>query len=329
MEYNHLDPETWKLKCTTCETFVQYEKLYRYHNAKSRNTKGQPICCDNCKGAKLKVSKNPEDWEIPCSTCNNPIRYDNLASFRVVYGGYLKGNKRECESCSSLTRKNVVRKDRIYSRDPKDWVVDCGNPNCTRQITYTSLKSYQGSMSRRKKGDPPLCFSCVSNKLDKTTKEWGDKTRASMATRFLNTNKIDGFRPFYNKNTIAYIESVLNDRFNTTFIHAESNNGEYRIYDRELKSFYFADAYCPKLNIWIEFDERYKFDGGILKRPHISRHERIQILLKCHIIRIKFTKTNNSKKYIWYYDDTRYWGNLRCPISKYNLETVSFNLNNK
>lgn len=398
MEYNHLDPETWKLKCNSCDNFVQYEKLSGYHNAKSRSIRDRPICCAECKVARLKISKNPEDWVVSCTTCDAPIKYDNIASYRTIFGRIKRGCTHECESCNLITRKNVVRKDREYSRDPKDWVVDCGNPNCSRQITYTALKSYQGSMSRRKKGDPPLCFSCVSNKLDKTTKEWGDKSRgrvqsteskekarqtlANMSiekkmsrskknsdnmTRYwanltpeqvkekmqrltggfdrlsderkqeifeanrlrmvdLMLNSTTGFSALYNKNTIKYIVDVLNPQFDTIFRHGESEVGEFRIYDRELKTVYFADAYCSRLNLWIEFDETNKFSYGKLRQDHIIRHNRIQEILNCPIIRIRYKKCKFHETFDEYYNDLMYWGNLNEHIKHYARNSASYDL---
>lgn len=326
MQYDYNNPETWRLQCSTCEEYILYEKLHRYHNAKSSMKRGNLRCCDKCKEANRKASLNPEDWHIPCSTCNEPIKYDNLASFRTVYGGYLKGHNRECEQCVTTTRKNIVRKDRQYSRDPKDWVVDCGNSECNRKITYNNLKSYQGSMKRRKDGNPPLCFSCVSKKCDRTTEEWKDKMGEVRERLWADVNHIYKFSPSHNKHTIPYIVSVLNIRFDTNFRHAESEKGEYRVYDKELKCYYFADAYCPKLNLWIEFDEQYKFNDGILKNEHIIRQNRIYHLLGCQIIRIKYHKTTKKETFQWYYDDTQYWGNLSKPIINFIKETTITNL---
>lgn len=392
MQYDYNNPETWRLQCSTCEEYILYEKLHRYHNAKSSMKRGNLRCCDKCKEANRKVSLNTEDWHIPCSTCNEPIKYDNLASFRTVYGGYLKGHNRECEQCVTTTRKNIVRKDRIYSRDPKDWVVDCGNSECNRKITYNNLKSYQGSMKRRKDGNPPLCFSCVSKKCDRTTEEWKNKCRGrkwsestrkkfndALANRTIEQRieinkkrsiarqeywnnlpeeiynvRVEGliaqFRdipekrkqeifeesscrmidmmlnsntPFtsgYNKNTIKYIEEILNTRFNTIFRHGADVNGEFRVYDHKLKTLYFADAYCPKLNLWIEFDEPNKFARGKLKESHISRHKRIQEILNCPIIRIKYKNSKIYEEFFEYYNDVLYWGNLNEPIKKFIRE---------
>lgn len=395
MEYNHLDPETWKLKCNSCDNFVKYEKLSGYHNAKSQNVRGRAICCPDCKTAKLKVSKNPDDWQIPCSTCDNPIRYDNLASFRVVYGGYLRGNKRECESCSSLTRKNVVRKDRIYSRDPKDWVVDC---KCGSKIQYGSLKSYQSIMSKINKGETPVCSTCyrktknwkcdqpklpkrtvrisvekeiirtqyrkfdnsqrrvlrrefnidnlscwynlsnverdecvkylainLDTLIQKYTDEISQVRKSRLQERLKNSNSTFPVKPFVNLNSIPYINDVLNTEYDTKFIHGVDDSGEYRIYDHLEKRLIFADAYCPKLNIWVEIDEKNKFLSGILKKEHINRHHRIKDILKCQIIRIRYSIQANKTVFEEYYNDVVEVGNLNEDYKKTLIKRIEYN----
>lgn len=103
----------------------------------------------------------------------------------------------------------------------------------------------------------------------------------------------DKFKPSYNISTIPIIENILNLKYNTIFTHAESENGEFKIHDKELKKTYYADAYSEELNIWIEFDEPDKFKNGILKEEHLSREERIKkIRPDIEIIRIYFDKHN-------------------------------------
>lgn len=376
-DYKYDDPETWILKCQDCDDYVKYEKLHRYHNAKSNRKKGREVRCESCKTKNLKTSPNPEDWKLPCSSCDGFIVYDNFGSFRTVYGLYLKGEKRECPSCNMETRKHIVRKDRVYSRNPTDWVVDCGNPSCDRKKVYKNLKGYQAAMKRIKDGDPALCFSCVSNLLDKTTPEWGDKFRGRIATeetkekmketkrnkspeekalssirhskaaikyweslddetkqrkiahfiqywndmpegkreevrqktkaRIFENGKLV-FNSCYNKATIKYIKEILNVKFDTVFQSGETE--EYSIQDHKHRKIYFADAYCPRLNVWVEFDEYNKFSYGKLQKQHIERHHRIHELLNCFIIRIWYRKIGNQEHFGVYYDDTRYIGNL-------------------
>lgn len=79
----------------------------------------------------------------------------------------------------------------------------------------------------------------------------------------------DIFKPSYNEATIPYIENILNKEFNTNFRHAETEGGEFRVYDKEFQRTYYADAYCVRLNIWIEFDEPGKFrNGKLLERTY-------------------------------------------------------------
>ena len=73
------------------------------------------------------------------------------------------------------------------------------------------------------------------------------------------------WQPFYNKSSIPYIVDILNVRYDTEFQHAETDKGEFRIFDELFETHYFADAYCSELNLWIEFDEPHHFKDGELR----------------------------------------------------------------
>lgn len=129
------------------------------------------------------------------------------------------------------------------------------------------------------------------NNMSEETKQnkWTNHSKR-MKESMCRVNGTRSLRPLYNKDTIPYIVDVLNVRYETEFIHGQSEHGEFRIVDSELDRIYFADAYCPRLNLWVEFDEPNKFTGGQLKLEHLQREDRIRAVLNCEIIRIYFDK---------------------------------------
>lgn len=361
------NPETWKLQCSGCENEIKFEKYHRFQNAKSAVRKGKRKYCENCKKDRIKClnTGNPEDWKVNCKTCDTPIYYSSFEVYRTQHKKEL-----ECNDCNMQTRKTIIRKDRIYSRNPEDWVVKCKNETCDKKIVYTTLGSYQSAMKRIKDGNPPMCYSCAS-KQKKNTEIWeierkrkehikeekrttilqykqfktsdrrilrrefnirtmeqwklltaerrnelilfvsnnhdilierydleiinARKERA--AKRILNSNNRSPVKPFVNVNVIEFIENILNKQYNTIFIHGGSDTGEYRIYDYENKRLYFADAYCPVLNLWIEFDEKSHFKDNKLKEKCQIRQAEIERILKCNIIRFKILKDGSYLEY--------------------------------
>lgn len=103
--------------------------------------------------------------------------------------------------------------------------------------------------------------------------------------RMITNNK---FKPAYNPKAIPYIEDILNVKYDTQFRHAESEGGEFKIYDKQEGRFYYADAYCEEQNIWVEFDEKCHYLGGQLKQECVFREERVRELLDCMFLRIQF-----------------------------------------
>jgi hypothetical protein len=91
-----------------------------------------------------------------------------------------------------------------------------------------------------------------------------------------------------------HITDILNVRYDTEFRHAETVDGEFKIYDFEFNTHYFADAYSEELNIWVEFDERHHFKNGELREECQLREERIRKLVdNVIIIRINFNQIYN------------------------------------
>jgi len=80
---------------------------------------------------------------------------------------------------------------------------------------------------------------------------------------------------------------MLNNQHKTIFINAESVGGEFRIYDKQERRFYYADAYSKELNIWVEFDESYHTANNKIIQEDKFRQERIEDILKCTFIRIQ------------------------------------------
>ena len=87
--------------------------------------------------------------------------------------------------------------------------------------------------------------------------------------------------PNYNPNSIAIIEQFGKDN-GYNFMHAE-NGGEFRLKDLG----YWADAYDPVNNIWLEIDEHNHFRNGKLLEKDILRQREIENHLKCKFYRIQ------------------------------------------
>jgi hypothetical protein len=120
--------------------------------------------------------------------------------------------------------------------------------------------------------------------------DWYSKVSRKRRNEMIRLGQVDVFSPSYNPRTIPYIVDVLNVRYDTTFRHAESEGGEFKIYDREEHRFYYADAYCPDKNIWIEFDEPAKYYADNLRPEHEYREQRIKQIINCVVHRVRFSK---------------------------------------
>lgn len=263
---NH-NPETWKVNCTSCDAEIKFKKYHQFQNAKSGIKKGNKKLCPDCKVKNLKVIKtdNPEDWVKKCCDCDNVLKYSTFESYRTRFD-----KETRCKDCNAAHLKTIIPKLREYSRNPKDWEIVCNE--CSEFVIYKRLKSYQAAMKKLKDGKSIICRTCYY----KTTSNGHD-------------------RPNYNKDTIPYIVDILNVRYDTEFIHAESKYGEYFIFDDDLGKRYYADAYSEELNMWIEFDEPEHFRKGILKEECQQREQRIRDLIPDVIInRIFFNKNNHN-----------------------------------
>jgi hypothetical protein len=183
--------------------------------------------------------------------------------------------------------KEKVNEKRKQTNESKSDAEKLELSNILSKIQYDrwnnlTLEEQNDLIIRRKIGQDNVP---LEKKLEK-----GKRHSEWIIQNYHNDNKLT-LRPLYNKETIPYIVDILNVRYNTEFRHAECNNGEFRIYDKELKRFYFADAYSEELNMWIEFDEPDKFKNGELLETHIERETRIRNCIPDVIInRIYFDK---------------------------------------
>jgi len=156
-----------------------------------------------------------------------------------------------------------------YSKNPEDWVKKCCD--CDNVLKYSTFESYRTQFNKQIR-----CKDCVIKTVD---------------------NKYN--RPNYNKHTIPFIVDILNVRYNTEFIHAECEGGEFYVYDHVNKTRFFADAYSEELNMWFEFDEPSHFRKGILKEECQQREQRIRELIPDVIInRIYFNKKHHNSSRI-------------------------------
>lgn len=97
-----------------------------------------------------------------------------------------------------------------------------------------------------------------------------------------------------NEKSRLYHEASRKSRLGTYYSLLETPQewkilcGEFKIYDKEHKRTYFADAYSKELNIWVEFDEGHHFERGLLKEDCRVRENRIKKLLNCCFLRASF-----------------------------------------
>lgn len=95
------------------------------------------------------------------------------------------------------------------------------------------------------------------------------------------------YSPNYNKKACEIFDKISKE--NNIIIRHAMNGGEY--YIKELG--YWVDGYDYENNVVYEFDERRHFEvNGELKEKDRIRQRRIENLLKCKFIRIKYDEIN-------------------------------------
>ncbi len=284
-----------------------------------------------------KITQTKEDWTLNCTECGNIIQRKTRDSFLAALKNLKDTGSSKCRSCSNKTRKIINRNDKkkvvriftdvelnnlrektklnnkirfdklrnegkIHSNDPEKWIFCC--TSCGNLNKLSSKNSYKWKILRYRKSGLAVCTKCTN--VGRITKpESKLKMRKSAINRILRdielrleNNNTKLYTPAYNKKTIPYITQVLNNEYNTIFIHAETPTGEFRIYDQEFGNFYYADAYSMEKNIWVEFDENRHYKNGKLRDADVIRENRIKQILKCDFKRFKVQDINLIKRNI-------------------------------
>lgn len=257
------------------------ERVKGYSETKSKNQKGKP-------SKRAKYSLNPEDWVNVCVGCNKKQVYSNRGSYVNAMRMIAKKGEYKCCICSAnyqCSEKTLKKKARKRFLDSLSQVER--KYEISLFLSQRMREEYPNRDPEKIKEKHRKIKETRENMSKERKREWYSKVTKKLKENIIN-NKFQ-FRPKYNISTIPYIVDILNVRYNTEFIHAESEFGEFKIYDREFDKIYYADAYCPVLNIWIEFDEKGKFFNGGLRQVHIDRETRIRMFIPDVIInRIEF-----------------------------------------
>jgi hypothetical protein len=249
-------------------------RVKNYSETKSKNQTGQP-------SKKRKYSFDPADWVNTCVKCGKVQIYKSRESYKNSLGRIAKNGEYKCCVCSAdyqCSEKTQKKKDRLNflnSLTPEERKQEISNA-----IKIILKKRYE-TVSDEWRQERNEKIRRARLDMDPARKQEiykivSEKNRENM----LDDSGNFIFRPGYNRDTIVYIETVLNEKYNTKFVHAETEKGEFKIYDKEMQRFYYADAYCPKLNLWIEFDEPQKFKNGKLPEEHYIRESRIKSLIE-------------------------------------------------
>lgn len=239
---------------------------------------------------KVKYSRNPDDWKIQHTCCDRIAIYTDLLTYknavlRFEKTGILKCTKHRSVGTrrSDITKVNMSHAAKNRKIDPVVWKLRSEKLSRSHRIRYADM-----SIEERVDLTKKIVWGQWNKPRDKID-EWHRRKSEARKFEMVANGVCDTFKPSYNKSTIPYIIEVLNKQYNTNFIHAESKSGEYKIYDMDSRRFYYADAYCPKRNIWIEFDEDFHYRNGCLKESDIYRQNRIEEILSCTVVRIKLS----------------------------------------
>lgn len=148
------------------------------------------------------------------------------------------------------------------------------------RIEKTNLKKY-GAINPLSKGTTPF------EKRNKTVKEkYGVDNvfqHTDIKEKIRSSGAFKSLFPNYNVNAIPIIEEYGN-KYGYNFQHAE-NGGEYYVEGLG----YYLDGYDLEKNVAIEIDESHHFNkDGSLKTKDILRQSKIEELLNCKFIRIKY-----------------------------------------
>lgn len=265
------------------------DRVKKYANTKSILQKGT-------RSKKAKYSFNSDEWVNICSVCGKIQKYLNRDSYSRAMRMIEKNGEYKCCKCSisrnvsEKTLKIKKRKlflDSLTLQEKKAEISK--NMSEIQKRRWENISEYEREVRNEKIRNAKL--SMDAEKKKKIYHIISLKNKEKM----LDSSGNFVFKPGYNKDTIPYIENILNIEYNTVFRHAESDDGEFKIYDKELKKFYYADAYSSELNIWIEFDEPNKFKNGKLDSSQYLRESRIKDLIPNVLFsRIYFDRTKHK-----------------------------------
>lgn len=306
------NPEDWKLECGFCGELIVYKEKSFKEAKRQQEKNGKIPKCKKCiiklrKGAHppVKYSFNPEDWVLKCQKCDRDIIYKKRPSYCQAAKKIQDGKLVQCRSCAATGYKHtdaskLKMKNKVYTEADREKFRQGTirrNSNMTEEERLLNkLKMKEVNKRTWDNMDPDKRKRRIDDFQERIRNLPTDvqvlryeKIRNKCIERLIENGGLYNFKPAYNKKTIPYIVDILNIRYNTEFIHAESGAGEFKIYDSERSKFYYADAYCQKLNIWIEFDEVHHNRATDIEFDQI-REDRIRTILGCQVLRISFDK---------------------------------------
>jgi hypothetical protein len=234
-----------------------------------------------------KYSTNPYDWNIVCE-CNIQKHIPTYKHW-VRHCRTFKTKKWKCHSCRQKGKiHSIDTKNKMKLAAKTKTLLFCTEYKRRQSISKTQKIRYMSMTNEERLLLSKKIINGQTNLSIDKIKDWRKKQSNARKLQMQQNGCIDKFRPSYNKHSIRILEEFA--KLNSlTIIHAENNEfGEFHIYDKINKRTYYADAYDPIKNIWIEFDELHHYDrNGILKQQDIQRQQNIEKILNCKIIRIK------------------------------------------
>jgi hypothetical protein len=238
--------------------------------------------CKYCEKKIKIVGKNSMNGHI--TNCKKYKEWrDTIFNYNFLYEEYIERGKSALQianengwSSSTIINKQLKRLN-IPVRNIKQSHIMTGYKS---RIEKTNLKKYgainplsKGTLSYKKRNKTVKEKYGVDNVFQHTDVK--DKIRKSGAFKSLFPN--------YNINAIPIIEEY-GKKYGYNFKHAE-NGGEYFVNGLG----YYLDGYDLEKNVVIEIDELHHFNkDGSLKQKDILRQNKIEKLLNCKFIRIKY-----------------------------------------
>lgn len=308
--------EEFKIECQVCNNnFAYYKTKETYKTAIKKTETGWKIKCGDCRKATIAAvgkrnryfSENPEDWGLTYS-CGCNVKLGNYNTYVRNIKKLNSGQIIKCASCCQLGKKmsdefkqkcrerqlNVSDELRLKYADSNRKRYENMTPEeleMQKAKQSAGLRTWWDNLSEEEKQHRnKLKDDRLSKMSPETIANKNKKISDSARKRIEEIGGLMNFKPMYNAKTIPYIVDILNVKYDTEFRHGESVGGEFKIYDKQERKFYYADAYCEEQNIWVEFDEKWHFRNGKLSEECQLREERIKAILDCMFLRINFNK---------------------------------------